>query len=422
MCVYVYTVIMSIFAAIGLLISLVALITFINQLTIKAPVTIAVAFSAMVLSLLCLLLAALNIPTIENEAQTILSQVQFDNLLLNGLLGPLLFAGSFSLDLTSVKKHAAEITSLSAISTVVSAALVTVILYYGCQLLGIHLPLIWCFMFGALISPTDPVAVLAIFKHYNVTESLKTRISGESLFNDGVGIVLFLSGFGLLSAHSSLTAWSAIEIFLRETVCGLIYGWLLGWGIGKLGQFAPQKQPLLFLTLAAATGGFVLANYFEFSGALAMVSCGMTVRHYFKGHTTRSKIPFLSMIWNLIEDMLNAVLFLLIGFELLVINVTPARLAIMAATVIILLLIRLMSVAPVLWWFHNAREDYRKVLALFTWGGLRGGLAVALALSLPLGANRVFILSLTYAVVAFSITVQGFTLQPVVEHFKKPAD
>jgi CPA1 family monovalent cation:H+ antiporter len=415
---------MSIFAALGLLIALVACITYINEITVKAPITIAVTFSALLISLVCLLLGALNIFAIDDYARQLLSQIHFENLLLKGLLGPLLFAGSFTLDLSSLKKHAAEIVWLSTLTTIASALLVTLITYYGCQFLGLDLPLIWCFLFGALISPTDPVAVLATFKHYKMPASIKARIAGESLFNDGVGIVLFVSAFGLLSANNHFTVWSAVEIFMRESVCGLVYGWALGVLVGKLGAHTNQKQTLLLLTLATTTGGFVLANFFGFSGALAMVSCGMTVRYYLKESTlSRFSLPSLDLIWEVIEDLLNAVLFLLIGFEVLTLNVTPWWLLLMCVAVALVLLIRLLTVAPVLWWFHGRKRRapvaFHKTVALFTWGGLRGGLAVALALSLPAGGEKSLILSLTYAIVVFAVIVQGFTIKPMVEHFKE---
>lgn len=415
---------MSIFAAIGFLIAMVAFITYINELTFKVPMTIAVTFSAMLISFVCLLLGALNIGNIDDIARQMLSQIHFQNLLLKGLLGPLLFAGSFTLDLSAMKKHAAEITALSVISTIASAALVTVITYYGCLAIGIHLPVIWCFLFGALISPTDPVAVLATFKHYKMPASLKARIAGESLFNDGVGIVLFVSAVGLLSASGHITIFSTIEIFVRESVIGLVYGWLLGILIGKLGGKTNQKQTLLLLTLAATTGGFVLANTLGLSGALAMVSCGMTVRYYLKQSAlSKSSLPTLDMIWEVIEDLLNAVLFLLIGFEVLTLHVTPWWFMLMVIAVALILLVRLITVSPVLWFFHGKKRtskvSFSRMLALFTWGGLRGGLAVALALSLPTSPEKSFILSLTYAVVAFAVIVQGFTIKPMVEHFQE---
>lgn len=421
---YRYTEAMSVFAAIGLLIALVALITYINEFTVKAPITIAVTFSAMVVSVLCLLLGASNIVAVDDYARTILGQIHFQNLLLKGLLGPLLFAGSFTLDLSAMKKHAKEIAWLSTVTTIASAFLVTLITYYGCQLIGIHLPLIWCFLFGALISPTDPVAVLATFKHYQLPVSLKARIAGESLFNDGVGIVLFVSAFGLLNTSGHVTVFSTIEIFLQESVCGLIYGWLLGFLLGKLGARTNQKQTLLLLTLAAATGGFVLANTLGLSGALAMVSCGMTVRYYLKeSEQSRSSLVTLDLIWEVIEDLLNAILFLLIGFELLTLHVTPWWLALMIAAIAAMLFIRLITVSPVLWWFHGrsraTKLSYKKMLALFTWGGLRGGLAVALALSLPMGSEKSLILGLTYAIVAFAVIIQGFTINNLVAYFNQ---
>lgn len=415
---------MTIFTAIGFLIALVALITYINERTVKAPLTIAVTISAMVLSIIFLVLGSLKVFPIDQYALTSLRQVHFQTLLLNGLLGPLLFAGSFTLDLSAMKKHAAEIASLSVITTIVSAILIAGVTYYGAALVNIHLPFIWCFLFGALISPTDPVAVLATFKHYKMPAALKARIAGESLFNDGVGIVLFISAFGLLSVGSQITTLTVVEIFIRESVCGLVYGWLLGLVLGKFGALTNQKQTLLLLTLTCATGGFVLANSLHLSGALAMVSCGMTMRYYLKySSVSKSALPTLDMIWEVIEDLLNAVLFLLIGFELLTIHVTPAWLVWMLLAITLVLLIRLLTVSPVLWWFNgrrkNSRLTFQKTVALFTWGGLRGGLAVALALSLPDGSEKSLILSLTYAVVAFAVIIQGFTIKPMIEYFQE---
>ena len=413
---------MSIFAAIGLLVTLVAVIFYFNERTVKVPLTIAVTVAAMLLSILTLLLGHMGFHAIDNYARALVSQVHFHSLLLDGLLGPLLFAGSFALDLQSIKKHAAEVGILALISTLCSAVLVTIITYFITRFLSMPMPLIWCFLFGALISPTDPVAVMATFKFYKTPASLTARIAGESLFNDGIGIVLFVSAFTLLNVQGHITAGHVLWLFIRESIFGLIYGGALGAVIGYLGAQTNQKEANLLLTLMAATGGFVFAQWLGLSGALAMVSCGMTARYYLnRSSISRPVLPTLKLLWEVIEDLLNAVLFLLIGFELLMIRVTPWWVVAMFVAIAVLLVIRLITVSPVLWWFHGRNKsssaNYRKVVALFTWGGLRGGLAVALALSLPDGPERSLILSLTYAIVAFAVVIQGFTLKPLVAYF-----
>jgi len=278
-------------------------------------------------------------------------------------------------------------------------------------LLGLELPFIYCLLFGALISPTDPIAVLSIMKSAGASKSLETKISGESLFNDGVGVVVFLVLLETLTAGHEPSLLHIAEFFLLEAVGGAILGLVAGWICYRLLMSVDNYQVEVLLTLALVMGGYTLAHVIHVSGPIAMVVAGLLIgnrgRRLAMSETTREH---LDSFWELVDEILNAVLFVLIGLEVLLVPKVPAFLVAGLIAIPFTLLSRLIGVAGTVGVLRLRRTFSRNAVWIMTWGGLRGGISVALALSLPKGDERSIVLALAYAVVVFSILVQGLTI------------
>jgi CPA1 family monovalent cation:H+ antiporter len=282
--------------------------------------------------------------------------------------------------------------------------------------LGLGLPFIYCLLFGALISPTDPIAVLSILKTTGAPKSLETKITGESLFNDGIGVVVFLVLLGVATG-GELTAGHVAGLFLQEAVGGLVFGLLLGALGYYLLKNVDEYQVEVLITLALVMGGYSLAAALHLSGPIAVVVAGLMIgnhgRQLAMSEQTRQN---LDTFWELLDEILNAVLFVLIGLELLLITYHQEYLIASVLLIPIVLLARFISVGVPIKLFSLRRTFTRNVTKLMTWGGLRGGISVALALSLPEGPERDLILAVTYSVVIFSIAVQGLTIAPLVRN------
>lgn len=389
-----------------LILALVVLIAYANHRWIQLNTTIAVMSAAMIISAALLIVQHTKaIPAIDFFINPLL-QIDFRNLLLNVMLGLLLFAGGLTINLDSLKKQKWEIGILSSISTIGSTLMVGTLIFYFLPLIGLYLPYLYCLLFGALISPTDPVAVLAIFKKTTAPKSLYTCIAGESLFNDGVGIVIFMTLYQLVFQHVSITVQNVVFLFFKQSLCGLGYGLLLGAFLKFLIKKSNDDKLVILLTLAAATSGYSLANALGISGPLAMVVAGIYLSDVLKESQ--------HLFWEVIDEVLNAVLFLLLGFELLSIHVSQWEWVAMLVAIPLVLLTRLITVAvPMrLLAFHQKHPPH--TIAILTWGGLRGGLAVALALSLPAGPFRDFILAMTFSVVSFSVIFQGVSIKSLL--------
>jgi CPA1 family monovalent cation:H+ antiporter len=287
--------------------------------------------------------------------------------------------------------------------------------------LHLELPLRYCLLFGALISPTDPIAVMGIFKTAGAPKNLELVVAGESLFNDGIGVVVFALILGMLASGRTPTAGVALELLAREAAGGLVFGFALGYVTYRLLKSVDHYQVEVLLTLAAVLGGYALASHLHVSGPLAMVVAGVMIGNRGRSHamsvTTRR---YIDVFWELLDEILNAVLFVLIGMEVLLIAFTVPLLAGGAAAIAVTLIARWIAVGvPVgaLAGFFRLPAGSSRVL---TWGGLRGGISVALALSLPSGPERNTILALTYCTVVFSILVQGLTIGRVIRQALPP--
>ncbi len=369
----------------------------------------------MVLSLVTsslLLVTAHLLPKLSEDLIHIVTSIDFHNLLMNGMLSFLLFAGSMHIDANSLQKQRLPILSLATFGVVISTFLIGTLLYFLLAAFHLDVAYIYCLLFAALISPTDPIAVLAILKKAGIKKSLEIKIAGESLFNDGVAVVVFITILEV--AQTGFDKLSAVDIallFMREAGGGLLYGLLLGY----MGYFALKSidkyEVEVLITIAIVMGGYLLADKLHISGPLAMVVAGIVIGN--KGRESGiSDITqqYLNKFWELIDEILNALLFMLLGFEMLVLKINSTIMIIGVISVAIVLFARWMSVAiPVI--ILRRKIDFEKnAIAILTWGGLRGGLSVALALSLPVEMHRDLFVTITYMVVIFSIIVQGLTI------------
>jgi len=393
-----------------------ALLAYVNHRFVRLPTTIGVMVIALCLSLAIVALDSVGwIHALRRYEESLLRSIHFSDVLMQGMLSLLLFAGAMHVDLSELKAHRWSVAALALVGTLLSTLLVGFGLWLTLPWFGTPLSLLYCLLFGALISPTDPIAVMGILKSAGAPEDLELLIAGESLFNDGVGVVIFVLLLGILTSGDTPTVSAALVLLLREAGGGIVFGLALGYITYRLLKSVDQYQVEVLLTLAAVTGGYALANHLHVSGPLAMVVAGLIVGNQGRARamsdTTRR---YVDMFWELIDEILNAVLFVLIGMEVLLVTFSFPLMMAGAAVIGVTLLARLLSVGlPVRLLGHRLGLPERAWRVL-TWGGLRGGISVALALSLPPGPERDSVLALTYCVVVFSILVQGLTIGRVI--------
>ncbi len=411
---------MSLFELLAVLLTLTALFSYLNHRLLGLPTAIGVMAVALAFSLA---LVGLGLAGLDwaARARELVAQVRFDDTLLHGMLSFLLFAGALQVDLNRLLRHAGVVGTLATAGVLLSTLLVGLLLWALLPWLGLQLPLAWCLVFGALISPTDPVAVLGILKSAGAPPDLEDKITGESLFNDGVGVVLFAvlleaaragSGPGTDGAGDLAPGHVAL-LFLQEAGGGALLGLALGWLTYRALRSVDHYQVEVLLTLALVTGGYALAERLHVSGPLAMVVAGLLIGNHGRLFAMSARTrEHLDTFWELTDEVLNAVLFLLIGLEVLVLAPAlrgPVLLAGLAAVPVVLLA-RLVSVGLPVGLLRPFRAFGPGTVRVLTWGGLRGGISVALALSLPEGPARELLVPVTYVVVVFSILVQGLTL------------
>jgi CPA1 family monovalent cation:H+ antiporter len=407
---------MDIFKTLSLIFTFSVAIGYINHRFFKMQTTIAIMMGALSLSLLLILGEIFHFTDFGYYLHHMLELLHFDDLLLKGMLSFLLFAGAQSLDISILKGRKWEIGTLAVFGTIASFFIIATGIYYLLPLINLHLDYFYCLVFGALISPTDPIAVVSTFKNLKAPKSTTMLVEGESLFNDGVGIVLFLSASQLAIKGVGVTIPHVVWLFMQEAVGGVLYGIFLGFLNYWL--IKPLKEPkiAIMVTLAIVTGGYSLAGILNISGPLAMVVAGLFL-NFFGQKVSFSKgiHENLNRFWEIVDEILNAVLFLLIGLELLIIKISyPFFIALLLA-ILLVLSTRFFTVAVPMSLFKLKKKFAPFIITILSWGGLRGGLAIALALSLPLGENRNLILAMTYGVVAFAVIVQGLTIKPIVK-------
>lgn len=420
---------MSVYYTLCFLAALAILIAFANQYVVKIQTTIAITAGSMLISALMVLFGKLGWFNLEPLAIETMKSIDFQNFLLKGILGFLLFAGGIGINLKALRSQKWEITILAIFSTLLSTFLIGYGFWFIAKLLGWELPLVYCLLFGALITPTDPIAVLAIVKKMQAPPQIAIQIEGESLFNDGTGLVIFATVFAVAFGGVEPTFGSVAGLFLHEALGGILFGAVLGLLAHVMISATDDGSLELLLTLCIPTAGFALANMMGVSGALAMVVTGIMIGNWTRhsGFSEQSS-HYLDHFWELMDQFLNALLFLLIGLALVLLDLAWRDWILLVIAVPLCLVARFISVSVPFMAFRRFRTYNRFTIRILTWGGLRGGLAMAMALALPSGVMmipehnvdlRQVILVMTYSVVMFSIVVQGMTITPMITAAKK---
>lgn len=411
---------MSIFALLSLLVTIGALFSFLSFRVLKLPTSI----GTMILSLVAaavLVLAGGFAPGVHAEAQRIVGGIDFNAVVLHGMLSLLLFAGALQLDLPQLGREKLSVTTLSIGATALSTIFVAVLFGYSLRLVGVHLSVMGALLFGALISPTDPIAVLEMLRRVGAPAALETQLAGESLFNDGVGAVIFLALVGASAGGAAPSVAGFLLSLLFKAGGAIALGALLGYLTYRVLRLVDSYRLEILLTLALAMGGYALADALRVSAPLEVVTAGLLVsgraRMFAMSEESREHVE---RFWELVDDLMNVVLFLLLGLELLVLPFDRRYLIAGVIAIPVVLASRWLSVVIPVGVLNVFKRHVPGTVSVLTWGGLRGALAVALALSVPagVGLERNMLLVTTYVVVVFSILVQGLTISPLLRHLK----
>lgn len=426
---------LSLFEIAALLLVLSAILSWVNRAYIKLPHTIGLLVMALVASFLLLASEALFPQlSITETMQSALGQIDFNETLMKGMLGFLLFAGALHVDFSKLRNAKLEIGSMATFGVILSTFIVGTGFYFLAQLFGVELPYVWALVFGSLISPTDPVAVLSILKTVKMPKTLETKIAGESLFNDGVGVVVFTILLAIAigstgsgdAAHTAIGIWDIIELFVVDAIGGAALGLLAGWIGYRMMRRIDEHAIEVLISLALVAGTYALAQRINIlghhlSGPIAVVVAGLMIGN--KGaafamseHTKSALFGF----WEMVDEILNSVLFLLIGLEILVLGLAPKFAIVTVLAIPLVLIARLCAVYVPMKVIGTFKEFTKGAVPVLTWGGVRGGISVALALALPDNEYKPLILTATYGIVIFSIIVQGLTVKTVVQRSVDP--
>jgi CPA1 family monovalent cation:H+ antiporter len=405
---------MSILELLSVMVTMAALFGWLSRRWLRLPLTIGTMLLTIVASLA--LVSASNIrPGLKVWATMLLGAINFENLILHGLLSVLLFAGAFLLDIEALFKENLSIALLAVVGTVASTLATAGLVYLVLPLLGVHGPFLDCLLFGALISPTDPIAVLEMLRRVGAPKFIQAQLAGESLFNDGVGAVIFLA-LVEASRGDAPTTTHFLTTLTVEAGGGLVLGVTLAWLTSQLMRRTDAFQVELLLTLSLATGGYALADHWNLSAPLAAVAAGIALRRFQHRHpVTMISSERVDVFWEVIDEVMNAVLFVLVGFEILAIPFSLLPLEIGAISVVIVTGVRFSVVAAIISLLRAVKKGFRSSIRILSWGGLRGGLSLALALSVPHRPGRTWILVATYSVVLASIVVQGSSMEWVLK-------
>ncbi|QKX16706.1 sodium:proton antiporter [Microbulbifer sp. YPW1] len=395
---------------------------FLNQYVLRTQTTIAITAGSLALSLIVTGLGKLEIVELRDWVAQLLPLMNLEDLLLKGMLGFLLFAGSLHIDLLMLRNQKLEITVLAIFGTLISTFVVGYLLYWLFGAIGMPVDLVYCLLFGALISPTDPIAVLAIIKSMKAPEQISIQVEGESLFNDGFGMVVFAVIYALAFEGTDPTLPAISHLFLVEALGGIALGLAIGGLFHWLICSTNDHSLELLLTLVIPTAGFATANILGVSGALAMVVAGIIIGNFTRERGfSRVSQHELDNFWTITEEFMNGILFLLVGLFLITIDFRPIDYALIVAAIIIVLVGRIAAVSVPFMFLKRRRKYHPYTGRILVWGGLRGGLALALAMSIPagyiVGGNhdlRHLWVVMTYGVVVFSIVVQGSTIAPLI--------
>lgn len=406
---------MEIFHLFSALISISAIFAYINFRYLKLPNAIGLMLVSLVFSLLLLLSGSFFAP-LKILISEQLEQISFSELLLEVMLSFMLFAGAIHIKINDLKSEKLSILLFSTISVIISTFIVGFAAFYVLNFFEIQISLISCLLFGALISPTDPIAVLSILKTAGIPKSLETKIAGESLFNDGVAVVVFMTILQLTKPGADLSLMSVTLLFGQEALGGIILGAAIGWLGYKLIASIDNYQVEVLITLAVVMGGYTLAHFVHVSGPLAMVVAGLITGNHGKSFgMSEITANYIDKFWELIDEILNALLFVLIGLELLIIQTNKTVLTVAFVFIGLVLLTRYISVYIPSLFIRLKEQITQRTLLIMTWGGLRGGISIALALSVPNDFSKDILVTITYVIVCFSILVQGMTIGKMVK-------
>jgi CPA1 family monovalent cation:H+ antiporter len=405
---------MTILQIISVLLTVAALASYLNHQYLRLPRTIGLMAITLTLSLGFVVLGMLNIIDLTHAA-TFVRSIDFSGVLLHGMLALLLFAGALHVDIDDLRSQKLPIAVLSTAGVVLATFITGLLIWIVAGWLGTGVPFVYALLFGALISPTDPIAVLGILRRVGAPKSLEAMITGESLFNDGVGVVVFLTILDIALGPQGLSMSKIAAFFAIEAIGGVLFGLLGGWIFYRLLKSVDNYQVETLLTLALATGGYALAEAIHVSAPIGIVVAGLFIGNHGRSFAMSERTrEHLDTFWELIDEIMNAILFVLIGLEVIAVNLGSANLATALAAIVVVLLARFISVYVSVAAMRFFRSFSKGIIEILTWGGLRGGISIALALSLPPVPERHLILASTYVVVVFSILVQGLTIGKVV--------
>jgi CPA1 family monovalent cation:H+ antiporter len=406
---------MELYYSFSVLIVLASLFAYLNHRFLKLPSTIGIMLMAILTSMVIRFGGSAIFPKMSDRLFTMLSEFDFTEVLMGAMLNFLLFAGAIHVNIGDLREQRLPVLTFSTISVILSTFAIGLIMYYLMPLFHLELPFLYCLLFGALISPTDPIAVLGILKKAKVPRSLETKIAGESLFNDGVAVVLFSVILQLTQSDSvDISLGSISWLLAKEALGGLLLGVILGYTASKAIKGIDDYIVSVLITLSVVTGGYLISQAIHISGPLTMVAAGLIIGNYGK-KVAMSPVTkdYLAKFWELIDEILNAVLFLFIGFELLLIQDLKSYWVISAVAIFVVLFARLASI-----WLPSLIVPFkprlnRGTLTMLVWGGLRGGVSIALVLAVGDSTYKDLLLEMTYFVVVFSIVVQGLTISRV---------
>ena len=421
---------MSVFSLVSILITLAAVSSYFNYRYIKLPTTIGVMLVALIASLILIVVSPYT-EGLRDEATALVARIDFDQVLLHGMLAFLLFAAAIHVKFDNLEREWLPIALLAVVGTLVSTFIVGTLTWLVLGWMGLSIPFLHALLFGALISPADPIAVVAIMKSVGVSQQLESQIAGESLFNDGLGVVVFLvllqlSGLEAPAAEgahvmSSIDMAAIGMLLLKEVGGALLLASIIGYVTYQMLKRVDNYQVEVLLTLALAMGLYALADSLHLSAPIAVVVAGLFLgnhgRLFAMSEKTRENVD---TFWELIDEILNVVLFFLIGLELLILPIERAWLMAGALMIPIVLAARWFCVAGIIGPLSRIASQSKGAITILTWGGLRGGISVAMALSLPESELRNLVLTLTYCVVVFSIVVQGLTMGKVIRLSSRP--
>lgn len=416
---------MSLFTVFAIVITLTAIFSYINEIYIKLPGTIGIMLASLISSVVFLVLGSIGFGHTEWATDLVIA-ADFNHLFMNGMLSFLLFAAALRVNVRRLKEFAWTIAYLATVGIVLSSLFIGFTMHWIVSHFGVELPILYAILFGAIISPIDAVVVLKILKRVNADTTTETVITGESLFNDAAAVVLFVLILGLASGTTSMTAVGIGEFFLREALGGLGLGLILGYLVHVMILQIVYKGSdnhivIILLTLALVSGGYTLAELLDVSGPLTSVVSGLFLAKSRQDSigTEYEHRHYVKDFWEVIDEVLNAVLFVLIGLEVLILNFKQTYFLGCSLVIPVIIIARYISVEIPLVFLRLFRPISRIKGFIMTWSGIRGGVSIALALSLPDNSYRDILLVLTYIAVVFSIIVQGLTLGPAVKWYKK---